>query len=62
MDPTKLPEKIEVIEPVTLKDLSSALGVRAPYLIKKLLEEGKPTQINQPGKRKDRTSRMAIRA
>jgi translation initiation factor IF-2 len=41
------PEKIEVSPPVTVKDLSAALGVKAQVLIKTLLQMGNYVTINQ---------------
>jgi translation initiation factor IF-2 len=43
----KLPEKVDVYAPVRLKDLSGALGIKAPVLVKQLFEKGKPVTINQ---------------
>jgi len=43
----KPPEKIEVSPPVTLKDLSSALGMKVPMLMKKLFDLGKRATQNQ---------------
>ena len=45
--PAKLPEKIAVVTPVTLKDLSGALGIKAGLLVKKLFDKGKPVTVNQ---------------
>ena len=42
----KAPEKIEVSVPLALKDLSSALGMKAQVLIKTLFKLGKPVTIN----------------
>ena len=45
--PAKLPEKVDVFGPVTVKDLSASLGIKAQVLVKKLFEKGKPVTINQ---------------
>ena len=42
----KAPEKIEVSVPLALKDLSSALGMKAQVLIKTLFKLGRPVTIN----------------
>jgi translation initiation factor IF-2 len=45
--PIQRPEKIEVAPPVTVKDLSAALGVKAPVILKTLFQLKKPVSINQ---------------
>ena len=41
------PEKVEVALPITVKDLSSAMGIKAVGIIKMLMQQGHPVQINQ---------------
>jgi translation initiation factor IF-2 len=41
------PEKIEVALPVTVKELCSALGVKASQVLKALMQHGHPVHINQ---------------
>ena len=41
------PEKVEVTLPITVKDLSSAMGIKAVSIIKMLMQQGHPVQINQ---------------
>ncbi|HLU48999.1 MAG TPA: translation initiation factor IF-2, partial [Planctomycetota bacterium] len=43
----KLPDRVDVFHPVTVKDLSSALGIKSQVLVKKLLEKGRMVTINQ---------------
>ena len=44
---TERPDKIEVALPITLKDLSSALGIKAAVLMKTLMQNGQMVTINQ---------------
>ena len=43
----KLPEKIEVSPPTTVKELSAIIGMKAQALLKELFKLGKPVTINQ---------------
>lgn len=45
--PERLPEKVDVYHPVTVKDLSAALGIKSGVLVKKLFEKGRVVTINQ---------------
>jgi translation initiation factor IF-2 len=42
-----LPDKVEIAHPVTVKDLSSALGIKGAVLVKKLFDKGRVVTINQ---------------
>jgi translation initiation factor IF-2 len=44
---TEKPAKIEVTLPITVKDLSAAMGVKGASIIKTLFEQGHPVNINQ---------------
>jgi translation initiation factor IF-2 len=41
------PAKVEVTLPITVKDLSSAMGIKGVALIKILMQQGHPVHINQ---------------
>ncbi|MBN1443501.1 MAG: translation initiation factor IF-2 N-terminal domain-containing protein, partial [Planctomycetes bacterium] len=43
----KIPGQIAVESPVSIKSLSAALGLRAPVLLKKLMQQGKLVTVNQ---------------